>query len=191
MSGTEWTEPGKGATVGDVLDAYCAAVDEWNTEHLPKRIAHLHNSIDERARINLRLTGSPLTAEDLKRIETCDRGAGGCYRRAGTPQRVPLRRYLGRRGGYQSPRSARWFEVTAAQPQKGPTVTKKDSVLDATTVNISEQYGADEFLESYAEALRYAAQEAKEPLASRLFVAASIVQKAATEVVLNWRKASR
>ncbi len=65
MSGTEWTEPGRGATVGDLVDSYCAARGDWRIDHLIRRLAA---EPPDWLRSNLRLTGEPLTAEDLERI---------------------------------------------------------------------------------------------------------------------------
>lgn len=80
QSGTEWTAPGQGATVKRIVAALsdmdpakqtafeCAA---WNCalSHLPAGSA---DAVKNLRRTNLRLTGSPLTAEDLKRIAECE-----------------------------------------------------------------------------------------------------------------------
>ncbi len=76
MNGTEWTEPGQGATAKDLYEAICLAFG--GTSPTGATTASL-NAIAKIAggglvprfwanRTNLRLTGEPLTAEDLKRI---------------------------------------------------------------------------------------------------------------------------
>jgi hypothetical protein len=68
MNGTEWTEPGQGATLRNLFAApiACAAY----------RKAILLHQIDGTRnfckRTNLRLTGHPLTAQDLDRIAKCE-----------------------------------------------------------------------------------------------------------------------
>ena len=70
MNGTEWTEPGQGATVADLL----AAIEPM--EHTPggyqsKKWARAYNAMAAlpfKAVTNLRLTGQPLTAADVQRI---------------------------------------------------------------------------------------------------------------------------
>jgi hypothetical protein len=64
-SGTEWTEPGQGATVSEIWRVIRGAV--CFAAH--RRIMDMVEPVERRT--NLRLTGEPLTAEDLKRIEQC------------------------------------------------------------------------------------------------------------------------
>lgn len=90
MTGTEWTAPGQGASVGEIHDAVCGP-DRWGEKakkltEIPNPIgkdlvhsalAHLCTLIRMESQYdwgksNLRLTGSPLTAEDLKRIADCE-----------------------------------------------------------------------------------------------------------------------
>lgn len=68
MSGTDWTKPGQGATSRELMAAPigCAA---YRKAILLQRIDGTRNFCK---RTNLRLTGQPLTAEDLERIETCE-----------------------------------------------------------------------------------------------------------------------
>ena len=76
MNGTEWTEPGQGATVGMLCKALALyeserSEPEWNRAYgrLPAGSCDATKNL---RRTNLRLTGHPLTAEDLKRIEQCE-----------------------------------------------------------------------------------------------------------------------
>ncbi len=71
--GTAWTEPGQGATGNELAEAIHAShdsedkiiswekCDSFYTRLLPLKWRQT----------NLRLTGAPLTAEDLKRISEC------------------------------------------------------------------------------------------------------------------------
>lgn len=64
VQGTVWTEPGQGATVAE-LDA---AILDWvrASERALDRLIWRKQDLD--VGTNLRLTGAPLTAEDIKRI---------------------------------------------------------------------------------------------------------------------------
>jgi len=66
-TGTEWTEPGKGATRQELVRALPVDVD------LP---ASFYQAVTwetaQTANTNLRLTGEPLTSEDIQRIATCE-----------------------------------------------------------------------------------------------------------------------
>jgi len=64
MSGTEWTGPGKGATVGRLWRALGIGLE---TAAIRDRLYDLCSG-NPAQRTNLRLTGAPLTAEDLDRI---------------------------------------------------------------------------------------------------------------------------
>jgi len=66
MSGTEWTEPGQGATRAQLHDAF-ADFEQHRTAFPENRSRAPFNSLDGR-RTNLCLTGEPLTAEDVRRI---------------------------------------------------------------------------------------------------------------------------
>lgn len=78
MNGTEWTEPGQGATVAElrsVIHGAIHAASITGTAHLTAAHDHVHrlaNGKDARRRTNLRLTGKPLTAEDIQRIEEAE-----------------------------------------------------------------------------------------------------------------------
>ena len=64
MSGTEWTEPGQGATLRQLFAAPIACA-------VSRKAILLHQIDGTRnfcKRTNLRLTGEPLTAEDIQRI---------------------------------------------------------------------------------------------------------------------------
>ncbi len=74
--GTEWTEPGKGATAAQLWQATYTASMEYNREITTEALNNLlylkeyrHLSPDHGT--NLRLTGEPLTAEDVQRIAEC------------------------------------------------------------------------------------------------------------------------
>lgn len=70
MNGTEWTEPGRGATVADIWRRLLHDGQPDNIEYA-KRARELRLKwTDERAavRTNLRLTGAPLNEYDLRRI---------------------------------------------------------------------------------------------------------------------------
>lgn len=71
MNGTEWTEPGQGATVGELRRWAGTEIGaaHWHLREWLKVKATLSS---KRGGTNLRLTGSPLTADDLKRIEECE-----------------------------------------------------------------------------------------------------------------------
>lgn len=69
MSGTVWTEPGKGATASQIGCALYDSFENWN-DAVYAADYHL-DMIGGRYglnRTNLALTGEPLTVEDLKRI---------------------------------------------------------------------------------------------------------------------------
>jgi hypothetical protein len=79
MNGTEWTDPGQGATVMQLKEAVATINLEGDsyvdaTGHLLQiatRVssdAYMVTGLDWDYRTNLRLTGAPLTAEDLRRI---------------------------------------------------------------------------------------------------------------------------
>jgi hypothetical protein len=75
MTGTAWTKPGKGATVGEFLDSLLHAKADWRSSwtaryHLGE-LGRVRHGFNEAQKTNLSLTGAPLTAEDLRRIETC------------------------------------------------------------------------------------------------------------------------
>jgi hypothetical protein len=80
MNGTEWTESGRGATCGQLIDAaidFYAAPEHPAMAHVRSLAArdssrHIDCVMDWDRETNLRLTGEPLTAEDLKRIEQCE-----------------------------------------------------------------------------------------------------------------------
>lgn len=72
MNGTEWTELGQGATIRDLFDSMSG---EEGTGQADTHLRVLANPFRFGSqpvrwgyRTNLRLTGHPLTAEDLKRI---------------------------------------------------------------------------------------------------------------------------
>ncbi len=71
MNGTEWTEPGRGATTLKLYETVIRYSDLNARSHLCELAADhggwRHGGWDEH-RTNLRLTGAPLTAEDLARI---------------------------------------------------------------------------------------------------------------------------
>jgi len=74
--GTEWTEPGKGAQLDDLWRAIIpAATGTQRASNHVLRLAHPTPPTKGRPfpsdwyhRTNLRLTGEPLTAEDVQRI---------------------------------------------------------------------------------------------------------------------------
>ncbi len=72
MSGTEWTEPGQGATVAELRQKF-GRIMTLTTKEADAVMGLLDNGKrkDWSVRTNLRLTGAPLTAEDLKRIAEC------------------------------------------------------------------------------------------------------------------------
>lgn len=74
VSGTEWTEPGQGATWRD-LRGVLRRNASYRIKGSPSYEADWHVALRAQRqaagydrRTNLRLTGAPLTAEDLKRI---------------------------------------------------------------------------------------------------------------------------
>jgi len=78
MSGTEWTEPGQGADLGQLatattndgqLNRNLTYRQRNETDGLLRLVAALQpKEIGYRYRTNLRLTGAPLTEDDLRRI---------------------------------------------------------------------------------------------------------------------------
>ena len=70
MNGTEWVGPGQGATLGDLLDE--AAEQRMYTDELRAKslafAAVMGYEESAKYRTNLRLTGEPLTSEDIARI---------------------------------------------------------------------------------------------------------------------------
>lgn len=66
VNGTEWVEPGTGATIRELRDSL---QDKWGpvAADADGRLVELANEAFSR-RTNLHLTGDPLTADDLKRI---------------------------------------------------------------------------------------------------------------------------
>ena len=68
MNGTEWTEPGQGATIVQIARALSHVTP---TNGVPGDFATawgVLNSRRDHTRTNLRLTGQPLTAADVQRI---------------------------------------------------------------------------------------------------------------------------
>jgi hypothetical protein len=71
MSGTEWTEPGKGATIYDLIEAVELANVGQDTDEKQQTIDMIEANPKASSGFyvtNLKLTGAPLTAEDLERI---------------------------------------------------------------------------------------------------------------------------
>lgn len=72
--GTEWTEPGQGATAENLRRAvHDAAIPGVESSKAILNLQTMYGRIgfDGPSRTNLRLTGQPLTSEDLKRIAEC------------------------------------------------------------------------------------------------------------------------
>ena len=73
MNGTEWTELGAGATLNDLVCAALDAIDTGRMKHPGVISPYLRTHPESvNAQTNLRLTGAPLTAYDLRRIEECE-----------------------------------------------------------------------------------------------------------------------
>jgi hypothetical protein len=72
MNGTEWTEPGQGANGQELWTALRVLRNGDGPLREAARGVRASWSIYSTARTNLRLTGHPLTADDLKRIEQCE-----------------------------------------------------------------------------------------------------------------------
>jgi hypothetical protein len=73
MSGTEWTEPGQGATCGQLLNTmHPRNKPIWKPRGVRRlaleNLVRIDNRYPYETRTNLRLTGHPLTAEDLQNI---------------------------------------------------------------------------------------------------------------------------
>lgn len=72
MSGTEWTEPGKGATTGELTDAIHRDINAGFGDDRERAFDRMDviegDHYAANPRTNLRLTGAPLTAEDVERI---------------------------------------------------------------------------------------------------------------------------
>lgn len=80
MNGTEWTEPGQGATVSELIKAtratkliqpcWMGVAQLWDgATHHSGYIKATKRT--DRIRTNLRLTGAPLQASDLENIAKC------------------------------------------------------------------------------------------------------------------------
>ena len=76
-SGTEWTAPGEGATVGDLESAWSGTHPDVTAKQFWEALRA--RCVEGRPRIyrldqatNLRLTGAPLTASDLANIAKCE-----------------------------------------------------------------------------------------------------------------------
>ncbi len=73
--GTEWTEPGTG-TLADILlmdfnwTRRTPAAESWGCKAIARARGNLERMWASH-RTNLRLTGEPLTAEDVQRIAEC------------------------------------------------------------------------------------------------------------------------
>ena len=73
MSGTEWTAPGQGSTFGRLFDTFAAAKTSEAQSLLLFSLLQDSQRIGFPARdnrVNLRLTGSPITEEDWARLES-------------------------------------------------------------------------------------------------------------------------
>ena len=69
MNGTEWTEPGEGATIDEFVNAIATTRPPSMFQDSIELYRTLENDEgDPRLKTNLRLTGAPLTADDLERI---------------------------------------------------------------------------------------------------------------------------
>lgn len=76
MNGTEWTEPGQGVTLGEIYSKLVRRQREIPVSELLydlcsgvfSDVTNTPGTRNWTDRTNLRLTGAPLTAEDLQRI---------------------------------------------------------------------------------------------------------------------------
>jgi hypothetical protein len=70
--GTEWTAPGQGkdAKGATILELYRAVTDSGGKA--PGNLIRAWQKLGGCYKTTVRLTGLPLTSEDLERIETCE-----------------------------------------------------------------------------------------------------------------------